>query len=139
MRTWGGVRGIRGNWPLLDNGYITIPEGTQYGLDSQWVIENHGVDPDIQVDDLPGDVMTRQRCAAGYGGELPDGEDQGAPAASAAGAGTDPGVSAARPRITIQSYVLNHAAAKWPPLFCMATTCEKPRSFVADRIQLHYI
>ena len=57
MRTWGGVRGIRGNWPLLDNGYITIPEGTQYGLDSQWVIENHGVDPDIQVDDLPGDVV----------------------------------------------------------------------------------
>ncbi len=28
-----------------------------YGLDSQWVIENHGVDPDIEVDDLPGDVM----------------------------------------------------------------------------------
>ena len=57
MRTWGGVRGIRGDWPLLDNGYITVPEGTQYGLDSQWVIENHGVDPDIEVDDLPGDVV----------------------------------------------------------------------------------
>ena len=56
-RTWGGVRGIRGYWPLLDNGYITIPEASMYGLDSQWVIENHGVDPDIQVDDLPGDVM----------------------------------------------------------------------------------
>jgi tricorn protease len=57
MRTWGGVRGIRGYWPLLDNGYITIPEGTLYGLDSQWVIENHGVTPDIEVDDLPEDVM----------------------------------------------------------------------------------
>ncbi len=57
MRTWGGVRGIRGYWPLLDNGYITIPEGTLYGLDSQWVIENHGVEPDIEVDDLPGDVV----------------------------------------------------------------------------------
>ncbi|MGH8312164.1 MAG: S41 family peptidase [Gammaproteobacteria bacterium] len=56
-RTWGGVRGIRGEWPLLDDGYITIPEGTMYGLDSQWVIENHGVDPDIEVDDLPEDVM----------------------------------------------------------------------------------
>lgn len=56
-RTWGGVRGIRGSWPLLDNGYITIPEGTMYGLDSQWVIENHGVEPDMQVDNLPGDVM----------------------------------------------------------------------------------
>ena len=57
MRTWGGVRGIRGDWPLLDNGYITVPEGTQYGLDSQWVIENHGVDPDMEVDDLPGDLQ----------------------------------------------------------------------------------
>jgi len=57
MRTWGGVRGIRGDWSLLDNGYITVPESTEYGLDSQWVIENHGVDPDIQVDDLPGDLV----------------------------------------------------------------------------------
>ncbi len=56
-RTWGGVRGIRGEWPLLDDGYITVSEDTMYGLDSQWVIENHGVVPDIRVDDLPGDVM----------------------------------------------------------------------------------
>ncbi len=56
-RTWGGVRGIRGMWPLLDGGYISIPEFSLYGLDSQWVIENHGVEPDIEVDDLPGDVM----------------------------------------------------------------------------------
>jgi len=57
MRTWGGVRGIRGDWPLLDGGYITVPEGTQYGLDSQWTIENHGVEPDMEVDDLPGDLQ----------------------------------------------------------------------------------
>jgi tricorn protease len=57
MRTWGGVRGIRGDWSLLDGGYITVPESTEYGLDSQWVMENHGVEPDMQVDDLPGDVM----------------------------------------------------------------------------------
>ncbi|MGH8146245.1 MAG: S41 family peptidase [Rhodanobacteraceae bacterium] len=56
-RTWGGVRGIRGEWPLLDGGYITVSEGTMYGLDSQWVIENHGVEPDTEVDDLPEDVM----------------------------------------------------------------------------------
>lgn len=52
-RTWGGVRGIRGNWALLDGGYVTIPEASQYGLDSQWVIENHGVDPDIVVETDP--------------------------------------------------------------------------------------
>jgi tricorn protease len=54
-RTWGGVRGIRGDWPLLDGGYITVPEDSLYGLDSQWVIENHGVVPDIEVEDSPGD------------------------------------------------------------------------------------
>jgi tricorn protease len=56
-RTWGGVRGIRGFWPLADGGYVTIPEDSLYGLDSQWVIENHGVEPDVEVDDLPGDEM----------------------------------------------------------------------------------
>ena len=56
-RTWGGVRGIRGGWPLLDGGYITVPEASLYGLDSQWVIENHGVDPDVTVDDTPGELL----------------------------------------------------------------------------------
>ena len=56
-RTWGGVRGIRGYWPLLDGGYITIPEDSIYGLDSQWVIENQGVVPDMEVEDLPGDLL----------------------------------------------------------------------------------
>jgi len=56
-RSWGGVRGIRGEWLLLDGGYITIPEDATYGVDSQWAIENHGVDPDIPVDDTPGDWM----------------------------------------------------------------------------------
>ena len=56
-RTWGGVRGIRGEWTLLDGGEMTIPEYARYGLNSQWVIENHGVDPDIAVDDLPGDLL----------------------------------------------------------------------------------
>lgn len=54
-RTWGGVRGIRGYWSLLDGGYVTIPEDSLYGLDSQWVMENHGVDPDVVVDDSPAD------------------------------------------------------------------------------------
>jgi tricorn protease len=57
MRTWGGVRGIRGDIPLMDGGYITRPEFAIYGLDSHWVVENHGVDPDIVVDNLPELVM----------------------------------------------------------------------------------
>ncbi len=56
-RTWGGVRGIRGYWPMLDGGYVTIPEDSVYGLDSQWVMENRGVAPDIEVDDSPGELL----------------------------------------------------------------------------------
>ena len=55
-RTWGGVRGIRGDIPLIDGGYITRPEFSDYGLDSKWDVENHGVAPDIEVDNRPDDV-----------------------------------------------------------------------------------
>ena len=56
-RTWGGVRGIRGTIPLMDGGYITRPEFSLYGLNSQWLIENRGVEPDIVVDNRPDLVM----------------------------------------------------------------------------------
>jgi tricorn protease len=56
-RTWGGVRGIRGEWKMMDGGFVTIPEDATYGLDSQWVIENHGVDPDIEVENLPSELQ----------------------------------------------------------------------------------
>jgi tricorn protease len=52
-RTWGGVRGIRGEIPLMDGGYITRPEFALYGLDSKWLIENRGVAPDIVVEQQP--------------------------------------------------------------------------------------
>ena len=57
-RTWGGVRGIRGNFPLMDGGFITRPEFARYGLDSKWVIENHGVQPDIVVENRPEQVVS---------------------------------------------------------------------------------
>jgi tricorn protease len=60
MRTWGGVRGIRGFEPLLDGGYITRPEFSVYGLDSKWVIEDYGVAPDIEIDNTPDLVMKGQ-------------------------------------------------------------------------------
>jgi tricorn protease len=53
-RTWGGVVGIRGTLPLLDGGTLNRPEFSRYGLDGkEWVIEGHGVDPDIVVDNDP--------------------------------------------------------------------------------------
>jgi len=59
-RTWGGVRGIRGEIPLMDGGYITRPEFSLYGLDSKWVIENRGVQPDVVVDNPPDLVLKGQ-------------------------------------------------------------------------------
>jgi len=56
-RTWGGVRGIRGNFPLLDGGYITRPEFGRYDLNSKWVVENKGVQPDVVVENRPEDVV----------------------------------------------------------------------------------
>jgi tricorn protease len=56
-RSWGGVRGIRGEWPMMDGGYITIPEDALYTLDSHWAVENHGVDPDVEVEDMPADLL----------------------------------------------------------------------------------
>jgi tricorn protease len=53
-RSWGGVVGIRGTLPLLDGGYLNRPEFSRYGLDGkEWIIEGHGVDPDIVVDNDP--------------------------------------------------------------------------------------
>jgi tricorn protease len=59
-RTWGGVRGIRGNIPLIDGGYITRPEFALYSLDSKWLIENRGVQPDIVVENRPDLVVKGQ-------------------------------------------------------------------------------
>jgi len=53
-RTWGGVVGIRGNLPLLDGGAFSRPEFARYAADGKdWVIEGHGVDPDIVVENDP--------------------------------------------------------------------------------------
>jgi len=57
-RTWGGVRGIRGNMQLLDGGYITRPEFARYDLNSKWIIENKGVQPDIVAENRPEQVVS---------------------------------------------------------------------------------
>src|SRR5881409_1370459 len=54
-RTWGGVTGIRESLPLVDGGQFFKPEFALYSKDGkQWIVEGHGVDPDIVVDIDPG-------------------------------------------------------------------------------------
>jgi tricorn protease len=53
-RSWGGVVGIRGSLPLLDGGTLNRPEFSRYDTEGkEWIIEGHGVDPDIVVDNDP--------------------------------------------------------------------------------------
>jgi len=59
-RTWGGVRGIRGNITLMDGGYITRPEASRYDLNGKWIIENRGVQPDVVVENRPDLVVKGQ-------------------------------------------------------------------------------
>lgn len=53
-RSWGGVVGIRGSLPLLDGGFLNRPEFSRYDMEGkEWIMEGHGVDPDIVVDNDP--------------------------------------------------------------------------------------
>jgi tricorn protease len=53
-RTWGGVIGIRNPLPLTDGGQLFKPEFAPYSKEGKgWIIESHGVDPDIVVDNDP--------------------------------------------------------------------------------------
>lgn len=52
-RTWGGVVGIRGSLPFIDGGDLRKPEFAPYSTEGKWVIEGHGVDPDIVIDNDP--------------------------------------------------------------------------------------
>lgn len=53
-RSWGGVVGISGTLPFTDGSSLNKPEFASYTTDGKnWVIEGHGVDPDIVVDNDP--------------------------------------------------------------------------------------
>ena len=66
-RTWGGLVGIGGYPTLLDGGRVMAPRYAFYGLNGEWEVENHGIAPDVAVEDLPKDV------AAGHDRQLETG------------------------------------------------------------------
>jgi len=53
MRTWGGEIWLSSSNVLVDRGIATAAEIGVYGPGGNWLIEGHGVDPDIVVDNLP--------------------------------------------------------------------------------------
>jgi tricorn protease len=54
-RTWGGLVGINNLQPLRDGGFVTAPSAGFWSTDNggEWVVENHGVDPDEVVKQRP--------------------------------------------------------------------------------------
>lgn len=53
-RTWGGIIGISGSLPYMDGTDIRVPFFTNYDAKTgKWIVENHGVDPDILIDNDP--------------------------------------------------------------------------------------
>ena len=56
-RTWGGLVGIFGFPPLIDGGLVTAPNLAFWDPNKgNWEIENHGVSPDIDVEQDPAAV-----------------------------------------------------------------------------------
>jgi tricorn protease len=53
VRTWGGLVGIGGYPPLIDGGMVTAPRWALYGLHGEWEVENHGIAPDVEVEQDP--------------------------------------------------------------------------------------
>jgi tricorn protease len=55
--SWGGLVGILNQQLTIDNGTVEQSNNAFYGRDGKWLVENHGADPDILVDNDPGSVM----------------------------------------------------------------------------------
>ena len=56
-RTWGGVVGISGRGPLIDGGTVFVPLNATNDENGNYIIEGHGVDPDIEVENDPASVI----------------------------------------------------------------------------------
>jgi tricorn protease len=52
-RTWGGLVGISEIPVLMDGGRVTSPSVAFFSPKGEWDVENHGVDPDVAVEQDP--------------------------------------------------------------------------------------
>jgi tricorn protease len=57
-RTWGGLIGINRSIDLIDGGNVTFPAFSFYNLKGEWVVEDHGVDMDYEVEQTPELMMS---------------------------------------------------------------------------------
>ena len=57
-RTWGGLVGISHDLPFMDGGSVTMPDFGVWTPQGGWDVENHGVDPDIDVENTPDSMVS---------------------------------------------------------------------------------
>jgi tricorn protease len=58
MRTWGGAVGIEPHQDLADGGTVTPPQFAPYSpWTKEWYFEGWGVEPDVEVENMPADVL----------------------------------------------------------------------------------
>jgi len=55
--SWGGLVGILNGQTTIDNGRVEQSNNAFYGRDGKWLVENHGADPDVLIDNDPGSVV----------------------------------------------------------------------------------
>jgi tricorn protease len=57
-RTWGGLVGLMGYPPLMDGGAVMAPSAAIWNPNGTYDVENHGIAPDVEVDQDP--TLVRQ-------------------------------------------------------------------------------
>lgn len=60
VRTWGGVVGIDGRFTLVDGTSVTQPRYATWLQGKGFAVENHGVDPDVEVVHSPADLFAER-------------------------------------------------------------------------------
>src|SRR6202043_55903 len=56
-RPWGGAVGSTEQGPLVGGGTVFVPEFGTADENGRWIIEGHGVDPDVVVEQDPVEVL----------------------------------------------------------------------------------
>ncbi len=57
VTSWGGLVGIQNTQTTIDGGKVEQSNTGFYGAEGNWLVENHGADPDIWIDNDPASVM----------------------------------------------------------------------------------
>jgi tricorn protease len=55
--SWGGLVGILNRQTTIDNGSVEQSNNAFYNENGKWIVENHGADPDVVIDNDPASVM----------------------------------------------------------------------------------